>query len=656
MKRLDRNLNLFGLVILLLFSSYIRAAVWDTDQSLIWNNEEEKRYSSWVKDNWKADVFINPESSYFGIPTDCADAAYAMRIIYSFERKLEFKILTKRFKKKVYDSIQNRYIKTKGTFITNNMNRWDYDQDRIREKYYPDYKNIEIPNSRIEQADAVIMKYLMELHTLGYEYYSKDLKEVKNYLQSINKSIEIPIKILNKSKQVITDYENEEREDRYSDYLIQKKHWSSLDEPKKKLWLFLQFVFQVTSTWSWPNDTIATPLTIEGVVPGKIILERRQHTMEIVNVSEYGIITTLASNLPIEVRELSKKASFEIESRYPYEEGILSFRWPSEYGRVTKNPVIPAFLLERNSPVQYIEWRKSEKKYVSKLRKELNEFKQNGVENASEIFVKDRIEKISSSLYYYDEYLSSSSYRYRNNLEGGSDEEGAMMVLDTQTKRLFEKKVTYLIAKLKETDTDKLNRLLQIVCDYSRSRVAAILDGIKYSKKVNRCMNKEEYHNYSTPTRDSKMREYFSGLSAFVNELKRDKSLDEVSDQKLVEYIQNILAGPPQSNVEITINPSRRVQYFEYQVDFISEDRAIEYGKSFKGYGSDRYINDVFLLDSAFENTCPVDIDGKGRVLDLRQIYNRMTRLWMSSNPTASFDARWGEDPMFTPKCKIFYD
>ena len=70
-----------------------QASIWESTK--IWTIEEEDRYSNWVKENWKADIFINPDSPYFAIPTDCADAAYAMRIIYAFENKLPFKIYSR---------------------------------------------------------------------------------------------------------------------------------------------------------------------------------------------------------------------------------------------------------------------------------------------------------------------------------------------------------------------------------------------------------------------------------------------------------------------------------------------------------------------------------------------------------------------------------
>ncbi|MDD4974339.1 MAG: hypothetical protein PHY93_08295, partial [Bacteriovorax sp.] len=46
-------------------------------------------YIDWVKsDKLSADIFSNKKSNYYGIKTDCADAAIALRVIYAFEQQL----------------------------------------------------------------------------------------------------------------------------------------------------------------------------------------------------------------------------------------------------------------------------------------------------------------------------------------------------------------------------------------------------------------------------------------------------------------------------------------------------------------------------------------------------------------------------------------
>ncbi|MBI2602445.1 MAG: hypothetical protein HYW48_05250 [Deltaproteobacteria bacterium] len=68
--------------------------VWESTEN--WGQKWEVAYSNWIaSDAVSKDMFISRASPYFGIATDCADAAYAMRVIFSFERKLPFATLVK---------------------------------------------------------------------------------------------------------------------------------------------------------------------------------------------------------------------------------------------------------------------------------------------------------------------------------------------------------------------------------------------------------------------------------------------------------------------------------------------------------------------------------------------------------------------------------
>jgi len=55
--------------------------------------DEELTYSKWIKEEVNQDIFSNPTSAYYGIKTDCADAAFALRAIYAYEQKLPFKFI-----------------------------------------------------------------------------------------------------------------------------------------------------------------------------------------------------------------------------------------------------------------------------------------------------------------------------------------------------------------------------------------------------------------------------------------------------------------------------------------------------------------------------------------------------------------------------------
>ncbi|WP_020394245.1 hypothetical protein [Thiolinea disciformis] len=65
------------------------AAVWTNENS--WDDVWESRYHQWVAANWKDDIFMDPAKPiYYKFENDCADATYAMRLIFSYEHRLPF--------------------------------------------------------------------------------------------------------------------------------------------------------------------------------------------------------------------------------------------------------------------------------------------------------------------------------------------------------------------------------------------------------------------------------------------------------------------------------------------------------------------------------------------------------------------------------------
>jgi hypothetical protein len=65
------------------------AAVWAVTAQ--WNDDAERRYSEWVAQSYVPTLFYQ-DSPYADFATDCADAAYAMRMIFAFENGLPFMI------------------------------------------------------------------------------------------------------------------------------------------------------------------------------------------------------------------------------------------------------------------------------------------------------------------------------------------------------------------------------------------------------------------------------------------------------------------------------------------------------------------------------------------------------------------------------------
>jgi len=93
-------------------SSY--ASIWDATNS--WTLEAEERYNAWVKsDSVHTKIFQDKNSPYYGIKVDCADTAYALRAIFSFENQLPYKIKNPSY----------RPGSKTPAFFTNEMNNWD---------------------------------------------------------------------------------------------------------------------------------------------------------------------------------------------------------------------------------------------------------------------------------------------------------------------------------------------------------------------------------------------------------------------------------------------------------------------------------------------------------------------------------------------------
>jgi hypothetical protein len=65
------------------------ADVWKDSQ--LWNDEWETKFSNWMKTpSVHKEMFVSTTSLYKGVIADCADVAYAFRIIFAFENSLAF--------------------------------------------------------------------------------------------------------------------------------------------------------------------------------------------------------------------------------------------------------------------------------------------------------------------------------------------------------------------------------------------------------------------------------------------------------------------------------------------------------------------------------------------------------------------------------------
>ncbi|WP_020560334.1 hypothetical protein [Thiofilum flexile] len=99
------------------------AAVWDTVNQ--WDDTWEERYRAWVKTNLKDDIFMNPAKPiYYKFENDCADAVYAMRLMFSYENNLPFVVNNQQ---------------SPGKLISNDMKTWDNLPPPVRVRKFMDY-------------------------------------------------------------------------------------------------------------------------------------------------------------------------------------------------------------------------------------------------------------------------------------------------------------------------------------------------------------------------------------------------------------------------------------------------------------------------------------------------------------------------------------
>ena len=99
------------------------AMVWKSENS--WDDLWEKRYQHWVKNNWTEEFFMDEKKPiYYKFSHDCADAVYAMRLVFAYEYKLPFVI--------------NNPSK-RGKTISNGITQWDKLPEEKRVRRFMDY-------------------------------------------------------------------------------------------------------------------------------------------------------------------------------------------------------------------------------------------------------------------------------------------------------------------------------------------------------------------------------------------------------------------------------------------------------------------------------------------------------------------------------------
>ncbi len=110
-------------IILSSISTPSLAMVWKSEN--FWDDVWEKRYQHWVKNNWTEEFFMDEKKPiYYMFSHDCADAVYAMRLVFSYEYKLPFVI---------------HNPSKRGKTISNGKTSWDKLPEEQRVRKFMDY-------------------------------------------------------------------------------------------------------------------------------------------------------------------------------------------------------------------------------------------------------------------------------------------------------------------------------------------------------------------------------------------------------------------------------------------------------------------------------------------------------------------------------------
>jgi hypothetical protein len=144
-------------------------AVWESRNS--WTPEVEAKYSEWVRTQWNADVFTNPNSFLYNLQTDCADAAYTMRATYAYQNQLPFAL---------------RDPSGGAKPISNEMTRWDRQALSDKDKFFEFLKYIHNLGSSTTISEDT---YPVEINRkwvragdvlLRYTHHVYEIKDVRN--------------------------------------------------------------------------------------------------------------------------------------------------------------------------------------------------------------------------------------------------------------------------------------------------------------------------------------------------------------------------------------------------------------------------------------------------------------------------------------------
>lgn len=97
----------FALLTLAFTSLKVSASVWEDTES--WSLAYEEKFAEWMGSTAvREGMFTSPSSPYYGVNTDCADTAYALRAVFAFENNLPFAIINPSGSRDISKTLNNK--------------------------------------------------------------------------------------------------------------------------------------------------------------------------------------------------------------------------------------------------------------------------------------------------------------------------------------------------------------------------------------------------------------------------------------------------------------------------------------------------------------------------------------------------------------------
>lgn len=151
--------SLFTSFLILLLPCLGSASVWNAHQS--WNQGHEIAFSTFIEKEFHAEIFSSPQSPFYGLKTDCADAVYAARVIFAAKNGLP---------------VQFADPTKSGSYISNKMSRWDHLPEKERLRNFLEYVS-DLSSTYTLELDSYPVQISKESFRPGVIFLSPHLSE-----------------------------------------------------------------------------------------------------------------------------------------------------------------------------------------------------------------------------------------------------------------------------------------------------------------------------------------------------------------------------------------------------------------------------------------------------------------------------------------------